>query len=113
MVDYPIILAIIVGMSYLLIWGGYRLRRRHEYHLYRDEHKDERLRRAEADYAIDDARLRYARHRGLERDESQRRSKWDALHGPLMAPLQLREREESRWPVGRRFRGLPRLPRAY
>jgi outer membrane protein OmpA-like peptidoglycan-associated protein len=105
MVNHPIVLAVIVGMSYFLIWGGYRLTRRRQYRQYHYEHKAERLRRAKADYAIDDARLRGAEHRGLERDEAHRRAEWDAGHGPLMAPLQLSEREESRWPVGAALQG--------
>jgi hypothetical protein len=107
MVDHPILLAVTVGVSYLLIWGIYRLARRYEYHRYDGIHQPEHEVRAKADYAINDARVTGDdRHRlELERDEKRRRAKWDAKHGPLMAPMDLSNREESRWPIGTAFQG--------
>jgi hypothetical protein len=92
---------VIGGVSYLLVWIVYRLFRHGEHSTYLRLHREERLARAR--YDADNG------HRDPEPFETVRRAEWDMHHGPLMHPLEIKNREENRWPVGNALQGLATL----
>src|SRR5262245_34238629 len=111
-----LVLAILPGLVYLAIYAVYRSRRRDEYDRYRPEHQKETLRRAEADsYRVSRSYTEHLAERErmrleerlchFEAKEMIRRAKWDADHGPLLPPLELKNREESRWPFNSAMQG--------
>ncbi len=86
--------AFAVGLVYVGIWGIYRIVRWREHKRYRQQHAAERSYRA-----------RFERDFDLPDDERLRRAKWDAEFGPLLGALDLKNREESRWPLGGALQG--------
>jgi hypothetical protein len=91
-----LVLAVCAGLIYLAIWGMYRFVRWREYRRLHNTHRKERLRRAGAE----------SRQRGeLSSEELIMRGQWEAEHGPLMGPLDLKRREEEPWSVGAALQG--------
>lgn len=90
------------GAVYLLVWTVYRIHRHREHRKYRELHGVERMRRAE--YAAE-----FGPNAELEPQEILRRARWDEQYGPLMQPLELKNREENRWPIGNALQGLATL----
>src|SRR5262245_35275409 len=90
---------LIIGVAYAAVWAFYRRRRRIEHELYARQHEAERRLRAQYDAAN-------ANQGSIAAPELLRRADWDAVYGPLMFPLEIKAREESRWPVGAAVQGL-------
>lgn len=94
MTESALVTAFGVGLAYVAIWAVYRTMRRREHRSYREIHAEERIRRSSFDADS-----------GLPEFERRNRAEWDAKHGPLLGPLELRNREENRWPVGIALQG--------
>lgn len=92
--SHPFLTALALGLAYLLVWALYRFRRAREHRAYREIHGRERRYRANFDP-----------HVNLPPEEQLRRAEWDAEYGPLSGPLDLKNREENRWPVGAALQG--------
>lgn len=85
-------------LLYLLVWVVYRLVVRRRYQRYLDLHREEYLRRVRYEHADPPEE---PDHRELLR-----RGQWDAEHGPLLPPMEIKAREERHWPVGSAFQGI-------
>ena len=90
------------GAVYLLIWVAYRINRHREHRKYLEVHGVERIRRAE--YAAT-----HKPNTELDPQEIRQRALWDKQYGPLMLPLEIKNREENRWPIGNALQGLATL----
>lgn len=100
--EHTFTFALIGGTLYLVVWAGYRLFRHHEHKRLIDIHQIERLERAHYEGERED------RH-WIDCEELIRRAHWDGRYGPLMSALELKNREETRWPIGNALQGLAAL----
>lgn len=90
--------AVIGGILYLIVWMIYRLFRHDEHKKLIKIHRDERLKRAHHEYNNNQNKL--------DLEELIRRAEWDSTYGHLMSTIEIKNREESRWPVGNAIQGL-------
>jgi flagellar motor protein MotB len=95
MAQHAIETALSIGLLYLAIWGAYRWFRGLEHRKYRREHAAEHQRRAAFGRSDFD----------LHAEERMRRARWEGELGPLLGALELRNREENRWPLGSALQG--------
>ena len=89
------------GLVYLFVWCGYRMFRHAEHARYLSLHTQERLLRVKFDVKNPGS--------APNPQEQLRRAEWDVEHGPLMYPLEIKNREENRWPIGNALQGLAAL----
>jgi hypothetical protein len=103
----PLKLALLGGAIYLAVWLTYRRLRHIEHRKYLAIHAEEHLARAryEAERKREDMKI----GRPTDPEEILRRAEWNSKYGPLLSALEIKNREEMRWPVGGAFQGLATL----
>lgn len=94
MKDAFVVPAVVAGFAFVSIWVIYRLFQGLKYRQYRREHAKEWF-----------VRSNFDRDHDLPFEERRRRAEWDSRYGPLLGGLDLRNREEGRWPVSAAFQG--------
>jgi hypothetical protein len=94
-------LALLGGLVYFLVWWLHRRHQQKVHAHYREQHAQERIRRT--NYVIGNP------HQPMHPDEQLRRAEWEGEHGHLMSAMDIKNREEGRWPLGNAFQGLAGL----
>lgn len=100
MTENPIFLAVVVSVLYLGIWALYRIFRYREHRQLEEAHGKERILRAK----FESEKLKLPKREDAERnkaeaDEMVRRAEWDVKFGSLISSIDIKNREETRWPV--------------